>query len=744
MKKVIALSLVAGSLLMAQKITSIKFDGLVHLSPSVAKEVADVNVGDNLDPRRINDSVKKLFAQGYFKDVYVENRGGGVLVYHVQEKSAITNIKVDGYGSGDDGVKSLEQLGLKRGDFYDKITIEKTKKALTKKIEAEGYYDTVVNVEEKKIHDGVALTFKVNKGEKINIKKINFIGADKVSKSDIEKKIANKESETLGWLPGRNSGDANVDQLSYDAYRARDAYLEKGYLDATVSKPVMRVDFGSYNAEVNYVVKEGVQYKVSRVDVMQNVPGLKVDKDEFKLKQGRVFNIEKIRKDIQYLNEQVGNLGYANAKVVPNFQKDTQNKKVGVVYQVIAGEKVQINDVVISGNSSTKDSVVRRYIYLAPGDTYNFRDLKDSKSALGRTGFFEKVEITPKRVGYDKVDLHVKVKETATGSITAGGGYGSYEGFMLNASVSDKNIFGTGIAASLGFDISEVSTNYNVSFSNPRIFDSEYSLSFNLYRRDYEYIDYDQEQMGGSIAIGKQLTRSFYASIGYAYVDTDFHEANNADNPNAVNGAFIDPIFTGTYVKSAGLLGLSFDNTDDYYTPREGMLAALNIEYAGLGGDAEFIKYKGKFGLYYGFKDIIDYDLILRYKARVNMIDDNGYVPIAEKLFMGGIGSLRGYNAYSLSPRDALGRRTGGLKMFSTSIEASIPLSEAAKMRLTGFYDYGMIGEETFDEIKRSSAGVVIEWQSGFGPINLIFAKALDDKVGDSTSTFEFSMGTKF
>jgi len=743
MKKIIALSLVTGSLLMGQKITQIKFDGLVHLSPSVAKEVADVHVGDNLDPIRINNSVKKLFAQGYFKDVYVENKGSGVIIYHVIEKNAITNIKVEGYGNGDDGVKALKELGLKRGDFYDKISIEKAKKALTKKIEAEGYYDTVVSVEEKKIHDGVALTFKVNKGEKINIKKVNFIGAKKVSKSDLEKKVANKESETLGWLPGRNTGDANVDQLSYDAYRARDAYLEKGYLDATVSKPVMRVDFGSYNAEVNYVVKEGVQYKVSRVDVSHNVPGLTIDKSALKLTSGRVFNISRIRKDITYLTEQVGNLGYANAKVAPDFQKDTQNKKVGVTYRIVAGNKVKINDVVISGNSSTKDSVVRRYIYLAPGDTYSYTDLKDSKSALGRTGFFEKVEIVPKRVSSDKVDLHVKVKETATGSITAGGGYGSYEGFMLNASISDKNIFGSGITASLGFDVSEVSTNYNVSFLNPRVFDSEYSFSLNLYKRDYEYIDYDQEQLGGSVVVGKQFTRNFYASLGFAYVDTDITVADNSDNPTATTAVF-DQIFADTYVKSSALIGFTFDSTDDYYVPREGFIAGLNIEYAGLGGDADFMKYKGRFGAYYGLNDMIDYDLILRYKARLNYIDDNGNTPIAERLFMGGIGSLRGYNAYSLSPRNSIDQRIGGFYNFTTSVEASIPLSTEAKMRLTGFYDYGMIGTDGFDEITRSSAGLVIEWQSGFGPINLVFSQALDDQEGDRTNTFEFSMGTKF
>jgi outer membrane protein insertion porin family len=144
-------------------------------------------------------------------------------------------------------------------------------------------------------------------------------------------------------------------------------------------------------------------------------------------------------------------------------------------------------------------------------------------------------------------------------------------------------------------------------------------------------------------------------------------------------------------------------------------------------------------------EDWIDYDLILRVKGRVSSIDsgENEKIPVAEKLFMGGIGSVRGYERYSLSPKTN-GLVSGGKKRASFSVEASIPLSTAAKMRLAGFYDYGFIGDESYDEITRSSVGVVLEWQSAFGPINLVFAKALDDVVGDRTSTFEFSMGTKF
>ena len=164
------------------------------------------------------------------------------------------------------------------------------------------------------------------------------------------------------------------------------------------------------------------------------------------------------------------------------------------------------------------------------------------------------------------------------------------------------------------------------------------------------------------------------------------------------------------------------------------------------GGYGDFIKVEGKYGIYYGMEDLIDYDLILRFKARASIIEtgSDNKLPTAEKLFLGGIGSLRGYESYSISPMDIDGNRIGGTKSASTSLEASIPLSTAANMRLTFFYDYGMIGENSFSDISRSSVGAMIEWQSAFGPINLVFAQPLDDQQGDRTSNFEFSMGTKF
>jgi outer membrane protein insertion porin family len=772
-RKVATFWIVAGTLLSAQKVKQIKFDGLLHLSPSVAKEIAGIREGDSVDAEQIDESVKNLYSQGYFKDVWVEKKNNGLIVYHFDEKPAISKVKIKGYGTGDDGEKLLKGIGLKKGDLYDEGRIDRAKEVLVRKIESEGYYDTVIEVSKEKVHDSYAITFDVNKGEKIKIKKNNFIGAKNLKSKEIEKGLVNKEPDFLSWIPIIGGSDAKVDQLPYDSMRAKEAYMKEGYIDAKVSKPLMRVDTTSYNAEVNYIIKEGKQFRVGKVEIAQSVPGLNTKKlaEELKLRSGKIFNIKKMRLDMEYLKKEVGNLGYAYAKINPNFNKDQDTGIVNLQYQIIPGKKVTINDVLISGNDITKDRVIRRYIYMAPGELYNYTDLKDSKSALGRTGFFEKVDITTERISEEKINLLVKVKEAQTGSISAGGGYGSYQGIMVNASVANKNLFGTGLNGNLGIDWSQISRSANVSLTNPRVWDSEYSLSFSLFTRYYEYIDYTTDQTGGSLMAGRTFLRHFYFSAGVSYMDnsSDINE-ESALEPDAIQRL----LYVDQYKKTSGLIGLNFDNTDNYYVPREGFIASINMEFASFDGDltpadkifydsyANMTKLYLRFGVFYGLEELIDYDLIMRFKARGTWLEhgSNEKIPTAERLYMGGVGSVRGYSPYSISPYLSyidpitglpVESRFGGDKRGSATIEASIPLSESAKMRLTFFADIGYITADdirggTFvkNDLQRSSIGAQIEWQSPFGAVNLVYGYALDDVPDDEKSAFEFSMGTKF
>jgi len=763
------------SFMSAQNVTQMRFEGLVQLSPTMAQEIAGIRVGDEVDAEKINNSVKNLFEQGYFKDVWVDQQGSA-LIYHFDEKIAISNVEIKGYGSGDDAKELLESSGIKKGDLYDTRRVSRAKKAIITKLESKGYYDTVVEIITSKVgENSISIVFDVNKGEKIVIQKMNFVGAKALESDELTKEAANKEKDFLGWMPWRNNGEAAIDQLEFDAFRVKDTYLSNGYLDAYVSKPLLRVDFGSYNAEVDYQIEEGIQYRVGSIGITHSIKGLDTQAltEDLLLKKGKVFNVKRMRKDIALLEEKVGNFGFAFAKVTPQIHKDPAQKTISLQYEIVPGEVVTVNDVIISGNDTTKDRVVRRYIYLTPGDTFNATDLKESKSALGRTGFFESVDIQSERIAANKINLLVKVKETSTGTISAGGGYGNYEGVIVNASISDRNVLGSGINTTLGFEISQISTNYNLSFVNPKIWDSIYSMGVSFYVRDYEFIDFTQDQVGGTVTLGREFLRHFNGSVGLGYVDN-----KSSINQTSTN-TFTNFLYNDQYQKTSEFATISYDNTDDFYLPREGVIGVLNFEYAQLNGNdfntsiypegyTDFLKTNLKFGFFQGLEDWLDYDLIFRLKGRATFIqpaNENGKLPTAEKLFAGGIGSIRGYNPYSLSPYyiDATGQRrlVGGTETASGSVEASIPLSEAAKMRLAFFYDYGYISSDPTrivreigglsssvtqieDSLTRSSTGVVLEWQSGFGPINLVFSYPVDKQEGDNTAVFEFSLGSKF
>lgn len=750
MKKLFTLSLGLSSILLAQNITSIQYNGLLHISKEVAAEISGINVGDSFDINKIDESLKNFYRQGYFSDIVVSRTADGGLLYEFKEKSVISKLDMNGYSSSDEQEALFAEIGLRKGDLYDAIKIQTAKKNLIKKIEAEGYYDTVVEINVEPKEESIALTFDVNKGEKIYIENIDFSGAKNIDTDDLEAALANQEEDFMGWLPGLHSGVAHMDQLSYDGFRAKDVYMQHGYLDATVSDPIMRVDSGSYKADLTYQISEGKQYRINSIKIMGAVDGLDLEeiRSEFSAIKGKIFNINKLRKDMAYLKEQVANLGYANARVNPSFHKNKNNQTVDVQYTIIAGHKVTINDVIISGNHTTRDRVIRRDVYLAPGDQFSLTDLKDSKSALGRRGYFEKVDIEQQRVDDTHTNLLVKVKETATGSIQAGGGYGSFQGPMVSASLSDRNIMGSGINAAISFDFSKISKNYSLSFNNPRVWDSDYSLGVNVYRSEYKYLSYKQKSIGGGVNIGKQITRNLYGSLGYSYSKNDTDVDENATLQTYSIFAQEDL----NYAKSTFSIGLNYDSTDDFYIPREGIILGGSLGYSGVGGDEKFLETSAKFGAYYGLEDIIDYDLILRYKLRAALLQDKGHIDIPEKLFMGGIGSVRGFEPYSIAPSedsvDANGTATrkylGGMKSMINTVEASIPLSKAAKMRLAFFYDYGIMGEDKIDEITKEGYGVALEWFSPMGPINLVFAKARNPEDLDRTASFEFTMGRKF
>ncbi len=740
--------------LFAYKIETIKYEGLVHISEGVALRMLPFAKGNDVSDEQIDKAVKKYFNQGYFDDIWVDYNEGE-LTFHFKEKPIIANVELKGWKENDEDVlKSVIQI--KKGELFDIGKLEAAKKRIIQAISQEGKIDSVVEIQTEKLDNGgIKVTFVVNEGEEIVIDKLQYSGVKQLDSSEFDDVIANKEHEFMGWFWGRNDGKMHLQDLQYDPLRIRDFYMQHGFLDAKVDEPFVRVNFDSYLAQMSYQIDEGKPYRIEKISILQSkeVIDPKELQKGLRLKEGEVFNINYFREDMERIKTKIADLSYAFVQVVPDLRKNKEKHTVEVFFRITPGEKVHIHDVIISGNTRTLDRVIRRELYLGPGDMYSLSDLKDSRHALGRLGFFDGTTIEEKRISSDSIDLIVKVKEAPTGNIQIGGGYGSYGGLLLSISVSDRNIWGSGINLGLRLEKSQITKNASFNISNPRLNDSDFSGNFSIYSSEYKYNDYTVQSEGVTLGTGHRFSRFISGYLTYNY-SSNAYDIYNPENLSKYFTTYFED-----YTKSSVTITASFDNTDDYYLPRSGFVLTQSFEKAGLGAQADFFKSRTRFSTYKGLEKYVGFDAIFRYKARFYFAENTGYLPIAERFYMGGIGSVRGYESYSLSPavkevgedNNVTFRRVGGRQTFSNSVELSFPLVPKAKMRLVTYLDWGFIGQDKLSEISRGGYGAGVEWFSPVGPIQLMFSKAInplthdtDTLPADRTTTFEFTMGQRF
>ena len=766
------------------------------MSDLLAQEVTNIKPGDELNDKKLNEAILALYNQGYFKDIYADF-SNGVLTFNFSEKPRIASIEIKGYGTEQERETLYKQIGIKKGEVFDEQKLQKAKELLQTILEVQGYYGTTIQVNKNEIGDNVyTITLDVNRGDNIYITDVNYDGREKLSMRDFESLSANKKKQFMGWLWGRNDGKLHVQELEFDNKRIQDVYMRHGFLDANISTPFLNTNFSNYTASLYYKVNEGTQYSISDIDIQidDEVVSIAKLKKLLRSKVGKIVNIEDLRTDMQLLKQAIADKGYAFAVVNPDMDKNEKDAKVKVIYHIQVGQKVQINDVLITGNTRTADRIIRREILLAPQDTYSLTKIIASENALRRLGFFENVKIEQKRISENSMDLIINVSEGRTGELQFGMGYGSYGGLMINGTVSERNLFGTGQSGSIYANISTGSglTYYgiknagraysgNISLNNPRLFDSYYSSSINLYATYSVSYNYVQQSGGFGISVGRLLTNTLRASIGYDFnvlKTSDFtsvlyqryYTSKNqiiTDSNNYTTTGLWDKDYT-LPITSSITPSISFDNTDDYYFPKNGFIASAYAQFNGIGGDVYNTKLYAKFAAYYYLKNLLGVDLIARYKAQGGYFfryNHESYLPINNTFYLGGVTTIRGYRSGSISPRDEYGLWTGGDGIFTNSIELSYGILEAAKMRISAYFDYGFLtyhynqANKEIADFKnfgivtahnnaltwRAAVGVALEWVSPMGPIVLVFPiKVFNKQPTDYTSSFEFTLGTRF
>jgi len=717
-------------ILFAQTIEEVDYKGLIHISPITAQAITKITPNSDITIEDVDRALKNLYKTGYFETIKVDFENNK-LTFICKEKPTIAKVTLINVSEDLKKLLKQELILPKKGELLSSKKLEKLKEFIKQYYTAKGYYNTAVATEIIPLDKNrIELEIIVNKGKEVIIRDVNFYGAT-LPKEELLDEIENRPRTFWSVLPFTNAGKLKAFDLPKDRQALQDFYLNRGYLDAQVSLPLAKTNLDSYFADIDYKIKEGKRYIVKGISI-DYPKDIKVDLPELNLEVDKYFNVSALREDIKNISHAFMDKGYAFVKVYPDIKKD--GNKVYITYNVIPGEIVYINDVIITGNNKTLDRVIRRNVYLAPGDKYSYTDLQDSINSLKRTGYLEDVKIETKKVASNKVDLLVKVKEGLSGSLRAGISYGSYTKLGFNLALTEKNVFGSGQTLTLNADVSAVSRTYKISLFNPRIFDSKYSFSASVFNTSFEGISYTSDQKGFTLGVGRALNRFTSASITYGYVKTKLSDYNYD---------------TSVYIKDSSIksyvtLGLAYNNTDDYFFPTKGIKASISTQYAGIGGDEKFIKTLGKFKYFYPLTDKTYQTVaVLKYRAIGGIIKDKGYLPINEKFYLGGTRTVRGFSWYSISPVDSEGHEIGGKKEFITGVEVSTPLSRKNKMWLTGFVDYGAVGEDSLN-ITRSSYGFQIDWITPMGPLSFIWGWPIKSESGDDLQRFEFSIGTSF
>ena len=698
--------------------------------------------GDYYDPAALRRDLKSVFAMGYFDDVSVDvtdTAKGKAITFMVREKPLIKNVSFSGADAvSEDDVRDAANISA--NTIVNPAKINDAVQRIKGLYKSKGYFNTRVAANiSYPTKDTANVRFLIQEGKKVSIREIAFEGNKSFDDDDLEDVIQTGTWNWLSWLT--ESGVLKMDVLQQDAGRLTAFYHNHGFIEARVGEP--RVEEKDDSLTVTFPIEEGPRYRVGTVDIKGD---LIEDKAKLismlKIRREKYLNRKILRDDTLKLTDVYAEHGYAFAEVHPQIQKSASGKRVDITLNIDKGSLVYFNRVEIHGNTRTRDNVIRRDLDVKEGGVFDSRAIRSSTRKLQRLGYFEEVTVTPQpTMEEDKMDVIVKVKEKATGQFSIGAGYSSSESLLFMGEISEDNLLGTGDKLALSVNLSGITTRFNLNFTNPRFLDSHVSLGLDLFNWRREYDDYTKDSMGGGVRFGHPFFEKWYVYYGYSIDDTTLSDI--ADNASQV-------IRDSEDIKLTSAVHLRFlrDTRNNRFIPESGSRNSISVRHAGgwLGGDADFTKLEGSSSWYFP----MFWKTVFHAKGAIGQIfaDEDRKLPVYERFYLGGMNSIRGFPAVSISPRDPVtNEKIGGDKMWYANLAVQFPLLEQAGLHGEVFTDFGNVYalEDNWDfgEFKKT-AGIGFMWMSPMGPIRLAWGYNLDQQDGEDSSNWDFTMGGSF
>ena len=745
----------------AKTVTAIELKGNKSISSNTIVSKMKVRVGSAYQENIISDDLKRLYLLGFFSDIKIDTedyKDGVKIIITVAERPIIEKINFSGIRRitmKDEKLK--ESLKSKEAQYLDYPNLAEDVRTLKKMYEKMGYSETKIDyqVDINKETNKAGVQFNVVESKRVRIKDILTEGNKAISRAKILRLIKTKRA----WL--LNAGVLKEDVLKEDAERLKAFYRKAGFTDVTVDyeiSPSVKKPFLLYIA---IKIREGRKYLVGNVTIQGNKD---VTEKEILMRlqecvPGKVFSDEALKEDITNIQGLYFDRGYISCQVQETTAVNSATGRVDILYSIRENEIAYVGKIKVRGNVKTRDVVIRRELRIYPGDRFDGDKLRRSKERLQNLGFFDEVSYDTEETQVpDKKDLVVGVKETKTGAFSFGGGYSTVDQLVGFAEIEQKNFdwknfpyfTGGGQDLKLRASFGTVSSGFDLSFTEPWIFDYPVSFGFDLYKRSHKRdadvgYGYDEDVTGGDIRLGKEISEYVRADLMYRHDQIDITNISS-------DAGVTDPNLQAEYGKntiSSITPSLTYDSRDNVFDTRKGDLLTGSLEWAGgpLGGSKDYWKFFGRASHYFPMPR--GSALELRATGGIaKPYSDSEQIPIYERFFAGGAYTIRGYEERKVGPIATSKDPLGGESMLIGNIEYTYPL--LGFLKVAAFFDSGNVWEKMNDIGSggfKSGFGLGLRIKTPIGPIMLDYGIPLNKEPGEDTKSsgrFHFSASHGF
>ena len=729
-------------------IEEIAIEGTQRIEPETVRTQLLVAPGDAFDTERINESLKRLYATGFFSDVSIR-REGSRLVVVVAENPVINRIAFEGNQRLDDD-ELQERIQLRERFVYTRSKVQQDAQTLIETYRRTGWFAATVEPKVIRLEQNrVDLVFEIDEGDQTGVSRIMFVGNRLFSDSELRDVITTEESSWFNIFSVADTYDP--DRLAFDQEQLRKFYLSEGYADFRVISAVAELTEDRENFFITFTIEEGERYRFGTINIDSLLPNLDVDAlfQELTTEPGDWYDAEKVEESIGNLDDKVGTYGYAFIDIRPQIEKDEEGRLINLTYEIGEGPKVFVERINIRGNVRTEDRVIRREFRLVEGDAFNTSKLRRSQQRIQNLGFFASVDVQNNPGSApDRTVIDVEVEEQSTGELSFGLGYSTLDGPIGDISIRERNFLGRGQDLRLRFQGSGRSQTVDLGFTEPYFLDRPLAAGFDVFRINQDQQDessFDQDELGFRLRTGFNITERMSQSISYSLRRVQITNVGSSASRSV-------QAQEGESTISELTTGILYDQRDSRFATTEGYFGRVGVDLAGLGGSVRYARTRIDGGYYIPLLEDVVMSFTLEGGAIFGLGQD---VRLSDRFFLGG-SQVRGFEIAGIGPRDEQTQDSlGGNFYYAGTAQVRFPLGLPEELGISGraFMDVGgLFGVESDDDVEvggdsatpRSSVGAGLGWISPFGPINLDYAFPITSNDNDREENFRVSFGTNF